>query len=69
MKKRLKGPIWKKGMMSSPPVYHPPLELEANLTEEQKKWPVTELLVEPADQTEPPAPQGRGPNPKVPPAA
>jgi hypothetical protein len=42
MKKKPNSPMWKKGMMSSPPVYHPPQELadpEAHLTEEQKKWP------------------------------
>lgn len=45
MEKRPKGPVWKKGMMSAPPVYHPPQELadpEAHLTEEQKKWPVVD---------------------------
>lgn len=68
MKKRLKGPTWKKGQVSLPPVYHPPVVLDANLTEEQKKWPRSDLVISPATGEPPPQVEEREPNPKAPPA-
>ena len=65
MQKKLKGPTWKKGQVSLPPVYHPPQEMadpEGHLSEEQKKWPRTELLIGPRNaESAPPTAQEHEP--------
>ncbi len=66
MKKHLKGPTWKKGQVLLPDVYYPPQELadpEGHLTEEQKKWPRSDLVISTPGDQPPPEVQDCGPNP------
>jgi hypothetical protein len=74
MRKRVKGPTWKKGQVLLPDVYHPPQEMadpEGHLSEEQKKWPRSALMTEPSGATPPEVQEGE-PHPRPvpqPPAA
>ena len=72
MKKGMKGPTVKKGTILG----YQPFDVqeapdpEAHLTEEQKKWPLSEEAEpEPGAVQLPPTMQSREPNPKLPPAA
>lgn len=70
MKKSTRGPVWKKGMTARQD-YVPPQELEAPLTDEQKKWPVVDGWGVPPEKLDSPPPdaQTAEPQPKTPPAA